>query len=41
MSILDDILKMVDNSDEFDDSEKKSIRASCREAWETEMGVAE
>ena len=41
MSILDDILKMVDDSDEFDDVEKKSIRGSCKEAWDMEVGGAE
>ncbi len=39
MSVLDDILKMVDASDEFTDAEKKSIKADCKEAWEMEMGA--
>jgi len=41
MSILDDILKMVDDSDEFTEAEKKSIKAECKEAWEMEMGGGE
>jgi hypothetical protein len=39
MSILDDILKMVDDSTEFTDAEKKSIKADCKEAWEMEAGA--
>lgn len=38
MSILDDILKMVDDSAEFTDAEKKAIRADCKEAYNMEMG---
>jgi hypothetical protein len=41
MSILDDILKMVDDSEEFTDSEKKSLKAECKEAYDMEMGGAE
>jgi len=39
VSVLDDILKMVDASDEFTDAEKKAIKADCKEAWEMEMGA--
>jgi hypothetical protein len=38
MSILDDILKMVDDSAEFTDTEKKAIRADCKGAFDMEMG---
>jgi hypothetical protein len=41
MSILDDILKIVDDSEEFTEAEKKSIRADCKKAWEMEMGGGE
>jgi len=41
MSILDDILKMVDDSTEFSDSEKNTIKAECRAAYDMEMGGAE
>ncbi len=38
MSILDDILKMVDDSAEFTDAEKKAIKADCQAAYNEEMG---
>jgi hypothetical protein len=41
MSILDDILKMVDDSAEFSDAEKKAIKADCKAAYDMEMGGAE
>jgi hypothetical protein len=41
MSILDDILKMVDDSAEFSDAEKKAIKADCKAAYDKEMGGAE
>ena len=41
MSILDDILKMVDDSADLDDAEKKVVRTSCKEAWDMEVGGAE
>jgi len=37
MSILDDILKMVDNSAEFTDAEKRAIKADCKESYDMEM----
>ena len=38
MSILDDVFKMVDDSEEFTDAEKKAIRSECKEAYDMEMG---
>ena len=37
MSILDDILKMVDDSGEFTDAEKKAMKADCKESYDMEM----
>jgi hypothetical protein len=41
MSILDDILKMVDDSDEFTDSEKAAIKKKCSDDYNMEMGGGE
>ena len=41
MSILEDILKMVDDSEEFSDAEKKAIKADCKAAYDMEMGGGE
>ncbi len=41
MSILDDILKMCDDSAELTDDEKKQIKAECKAAYDSEMGGAD
>jgi hypothetical protein len=37
MSILDDILKMVDSSEEFTKEEKASIKKECKDVYDMEM----
>ena len=41
MSILDDILKMVDDSAEFSDAEKRALKADCKESYDMEMAGAD
>jgi hypothetical protein len=41
MSILDDISKMIQDSDEFSDSEKKSLMAMCKDSYDMEMEAKE
>jgi len=37
MSLLDDILKMVDESGDLTEDEKKQVKDECKVAYEMEM----
>lgn len=41
MSMLDEIFGMVDGMAEFNDAEKKEIKADVKDAYDMEMGGAE
>jgi hypothetical protein len=41
MSFLDDIFKMIDDSGEFSDEEKRQLKKECQAAYDMEMGGAE